>query len=150
MRKISQQFVLGLTFIYGCLQLSLVKGDDERIAAIVNKAVDECTKETGINKEQTNLIMADAFELLGEDHFSHEMKCFLLCFHRSVGVIDADGGPIEKPFMNFMEIRFSQKKDKIMPALVKCRKVVEADPCEHVFKFEMCMAHTIEGDKWDV
>ncbi|XP_075167493.1 uncharacterized protein LOC142239586 [Haematobia irritans] len=127
------------------LQCGMVCGD-----AKINRVAETCRLETNITADESNLIITDEFEKLDENSMSHNMKCFLLCFHREFGVIDANGDPIEKEFLNFIEIRFANKKDKVAPALAKCKALTDSDPCEHTYKFEMCMAHTIEGDKWDI
>ncbi|XP_059225680.1 uncharacterized protein LOC131997860 [Stomoxys calcitrans] len=148
MGRFSAQLVLVLATIFGCLQIPMVFGEtlDEKI----ERTTEICVNQTGISEEQTDLLMDDEFEHFDEEHFTHDMRCYMHCFHKNFGIIDKDGNPIEKEFVSFMEVRFSQKKDKVMAAMEKCRKIVDPDPCEHVFKFEICMAHTIELDKWHI
>ncbi|XP_013109953.2 uncharacterized protein LOC106088809 [Stomoxys calcitrans] len=138
-----RQLGLGLLVLLGCLQLPMVSGLD---TAALGKVAEVCVKESGISPEEKKVLLADEMEKIDEKDFSHNMRCFQLCFYKQLGIIDANGDPIVEPFIKFMESRFTDKKDKVKPAIAKCRAITDADPCEHVFKFEVCMAHAIEGN----
>ncbi|XP_013109963.2 uncharacterized protein LOC106088817 [Stomoxys calcitrans] len=149
MRQLVVQFGLTLAIIIGYSQLSVVQGVDMSEAKL-KKVTEECMKQTGVSLEQANLIMKDELENVDEKDFSHNMRCYLHCYHLQMNLTEADGTPISSAYVKFMENRFANKKEKVIPALLKCQHVTDPDKCEFLFKFEMCMAHTIEGQGWEV
>ncbi|XP_075167492.1 general odorant-binding protein 56a-like [Haematobia irritans] len=144
MKSIAVQLSLGLLVLFGCLELPQVLGNSLTPEAL-QKLAETCMKESDIKPEESKMILADQLEKLNEKDFTSNMKCFLHCFYKKLGVTDDNGDPIDAPFLAFMEARFGDKKDKVKPAIAKCSLITDANPCEHVFKIEFCMAHEIEG-----
>ncbi|XP_013109956.2 uncharacterized protein LOC106088812 [Stomoxys calcitrans] len=138
------EFEFGQAIIFGCLLLPMVIAVDMSEAKL-KEVTEECMKQTNVSIEQANLIMKDDLEKISDEDFSHNMRCYLLCYHKQIGLFDANG-PMRDAFIKFMEIRYPNKKDKVLPALRICKHQRDPDSCEQTYKFERCMAHTIEGE----
>ncbi|XP_073811837.1 general odorant-binding protein 56a-like [Musca autumnalis] len=136
---------LGLmAILVGLVELSQAHTSKE-LEEMAKKIGAECVKQSGIGADETKLIMADDLEKIDENKFTDKMKCYMLCFYQKIGIVDADGKPKVAPLIAFMEERYDHKKDKVKPAVTKCGSIKEANQCELVFKFERCIAQTIEG-----
>ncbi|XP_061399882.1 general odorant-binding protein 56a-like [Musca vetustissima] len=109
------------------------------------KIVTECIKESGISGEESKIIMADDLEKIDESKFTDKMKCYMLCFYQQLGIVDSAGKPKVGPLIAFMEERYADKKEKVKPAVTKCGSIKDPNLCVHVFKFERCIAQTVEG-----
>lgn len=107
------------------------------------KAAEECIKEGGLNAEDSKRIMANELFSPKYETASDKLQCFLLCYYKKIGIIDAIGKQKADVFMGYLEHRFSDKKDKIKPALAKCSTVKATNPCEAVYAFEECVLKNI-------
>ncbi|XP_075169091.1 uncharacterized protein LOC142241234 [Haematobia irritans] len=121
---------------------------DVPLAHLDQKTIDACIAESGVNAEETEILLKDDLEHLDESKFSHSMKCFHFCFYSKLGFFDENGNPIASKFITFMSGRYPDKKDKVEAAITKCKALTDPNPCEYAFNFEICMAHTLELGKW--
>lgn len=119
--------------------------DSKELEEKAKKIGAECVKESGISGEESKLIMADNLEKIDEKKFTDKMKCYMLCFYKKLGIVNADGKPNVAPLIAFMEERYDHNKAKVKPAITKCGSIKEANQCEQVFKFERCIAQAVEG-----
>lgn len=109
------------------------------------KISEQCVKESGVSADEAKVMMADNMEVVDEKTFTNNMKCFLLYFYKKIGILSADGKPVTTALVAFMEERFSDRKDKVKPAIAKCVVVTDPNPCQAIFKFEMCMAEAVHA-----
>ncbi|XP_058983543.1 uncharacterized protein LOC101891367 [Musca domestica] len=119
--------------------------DKKELEEKVKKLGAECAKEVGISDDEMKLFIANQSKAIDERKFTDKMKCYMLCWYKKIGIFDADGKPKIAEIIKFFEERYHSKKDKVKPALNKCASIKEDNMCEHVFKFERCVAKAIEG-----
>ncbi|XP_073844807.1 uncharacterized protein [Musca autumnalis] len=132
--------LLVLVLISDFAQISVAETE---MSAIVKYTIGKCAKSTSVPVEQVEHFMpAKAADL---DNFTHNMKCFLLCLYRKMDLITYDDHPNHELFGTLMEKRFAANKDKVKPALAKCMTIDDKDPCEEVYKFEVCMLQNVQG-----
>ena len=86
-----------------------------------------------------------AYEIFSSkyNNVSEKLKCFLLCYYNKVGIIDAAGKKKINVFVDYMQHRFPNKKDKIKPAIAKCENVKSPNPCELIYQFEACIVKNL-------
>ncbi|XP_061399883.1 general odorant-binding protein 57c-like [Musca vetustissima] len=105
----------------------------------------ECVKETSLSSDEVKLFMENAKKEIDEMKFTDKMKCYMSCLYKKVGIFDANGKPKIPELTKFLEERYKNKKDKVKPAMMKCAAMNDPNLCEHVFKFEGCIAKEIMG-----
>uniref|UniRef100_A0A1I8NJS3 PBP/GOBP family protein n=1 Tax=Musca domestica TaxID=7370 RepID=A0A1I8NJS3_MUSDO len=116
---------------------------EPEIRAVVKFSVLTCAHDTNVPPQQAEHFMPEKSSLM--ENYTHDMKCFLLCFYRKMDLITYDDHPNHEAFASFMEKRFVSNKDRIKPALAKCLDIDDKDPCEEVYKFELCMLKNVQG-----
>ncbi|XP_073811838.1 general odorant-binding protein 19d-like [Musca autumnalis] len=136
---------LGFVVILMTVVVLVQAADKKEMAEKAKQLAEECVKETGISPDETKLIMANESKQIDEKKFTDKMKCYMLCFYKKVGILDANNKHNLTVLTAFMEARYNTKKDKIKPAITSCGSIKEANHCEHVFKFERCIVTAIEG-----
>uniref|UniRef100_A0A1I8NK83 Uncharacterized protein n=1 Tax=Musca domestica TaxID=7370 RepID=A0A1I8NK83_MUSDO len=116
---------------------------DEEAEFVIQHAIVQCANLTKVNLQEAVHFLPINTKLM--DNFSHDMKCYLLCFYRKINLIDFKDHPKHDDFALFMESRFEENKAKVQPALKKCLAIQHKDPCEEIYEFELCMVKNVQG-----
>ncbi|KAK4885845.1 hypothetical protein RN001_002116 [Aquatica leii] len=103
----------------------------------VEKHIEDCTRESGANKDDVEKLL-DKGEFLDKE----ELKCFLGCIFEKTGVLNTKGEIQESGFKSSFSIDADSKKiDKIMN---NCLKIQSENSCDAAYKLVKCCEENVE------